>query len=290
MVFGVTQLAESSGDLTLVRWRHLVTRESIVKRRRTTNKNMSVIRRTRKFLLQELLGDVSLSDLWISSTWSLVNKVRNLQLIWVLLGQLIQLLLEENVIKTFGTVEQLDLGLVFLVLQNLVDDLVQWGDTSTSAKQVDLLVRVWSPLPLQNRTFECQGVVWLQTKDVGRHLTTIVVLNQKVKGALLFNIGDWGVWSNDVATLFGNEFGEHTRSDGQTGLGVWVSEFKSEQLGVGRQLLDVFDFQVNPLAITLQGNRRLIGNGRHGIVAQERAGGNCSNREGVSSSEARKTR
>lgn len=230
MLLVVAQLGQSTSNLTLVGWRVLWTRNCLIQRWRTTDEDLRVGRWRWQVVLQEILGDVT--GLTLPSLRSLVDEVVNVNLVLVLSGNLVNLLLQQNILSSQRTVEQVNLGVVLRVLGDLVKQLVQWSNTRTSTNQRDVLELVRLPLPLDNRTLKGNSVIWLQVVNMLGELTLWVSLDDELNGSLLVNVRDWSVRTNDIVSLWSDVLGQNTRSSNQARDIIWAVQLKHIMLGV----------------------------------------------------------
>jgi len=207
-----------------------VTGDGLVHTWWTTDKDLRFGRWRWQVFLQEVLGDVTRDT--VPFVAGLVNKVVDGDLVLVFSGNFIQFWFQDNVFFSLGTVEQRNLGLVDWVLGDFVDQLVQWGDTRTTTNQGDGFKLVWFPFPFDNWTLEGQSVIWDQVVDVARHFPGFVFFDDKFNGTFLVHVGNWGVWSDDVVTFGGDEFGQQQRGGGQSRNLVLGWQFENEVFGV----------------------------------------------------------
>lgn len=230
LLLGETKLSKSAGNFTLVGRRDFVTRDSIVKRRRTTDENLDVVgRRSKEVFLEVVLGDET--SLTLPARVSLVNEKVELELLRVLALDILKLLLEQDVILRNVTVEERDLSLVSRVLRDGADELEKRSNTGTTTNKTNFLMLVGRVRVLGNRTLEGNSVVDIQAKNVVTELTSLVSLNKNGKRAGSLKIRNGSVGSNDVAALGSDKFGQKTGSVGETE-GFVIGKLKGELLGL----------------------------------------------------------
>lgn len=264
MLLGETKIGEGTSDLTLVGWRNLLTGDGLVERWWTTDKDVVLGISAWNVGLQPLLGDVT--GLSLDTGVLLVEEVGDLDSVRVLRGNLVELLLEQNVVSGLVTVNQVDLGLFLWVLGDLVEKLVQWSDTGTTTNQGNLLKLIWLQWPLNNWTLDGNGVVLLKAKEVVTHLTSLVLLDDKFNSTGLLGVGDWGVWTDNVVTLLGDILEEDTGCSDETRLLVWGLEGKGEFSSVWGNVLELGELKVDPLVLVLEGDGWLVvGNGGEAV-------------------------
>lgn len=108
-------------------------------------------------------------------------------------GQVIQLLLEEDLVLGDVSEDKGNLSLILWVVEDGTDELVHWGNTSSTGNQGEVLVEVGRVWILWKRTLELELVSWLESVDVCRHWSSGVFLNEEIEIALGILIVDWGV-------------------------------------------------------------------------------------------------
>lgn len=205
----------------MVSGRDLVTRDGVVKRRRTADKDVDVVgRRREEVLLKVVLGDET--GLTLPVRTSLVNEEVELELLRVLALDFLKLLLKQNVVLRNVTVKERDLGLVGRVLRDSANQLEERSNTGTTTNEANFVVLVGSVRVLGNGTLEGNSVVDVQAKDVVTKLTSLVSLDEDSESAGGIEIRNRSVRSDNIATLRGNILGQKARG---------VSEAESLVLG-----------------------------------------------------------
>lgn len=217
MVLGEAKILESTLDLTLISGGNLRARNSLGEGGRTADKNLDIVgRRSKQVLLKVLLGDVT--SLTLPRVAGLVDKEVELELFRVLGSNLLELLLEDNVIISNVTVEQVDLGLVSRVLVNGMDELVKRGDTRATTNEANLGVLVSGPGVLGNGALEGNSIAILEGENVVAKLASLVALNHELESANVIEIVDRSVRADDIVTLGCNVLGKKSRGRGKAEL------------------------------------------------------------------------
>lgn len=247
----VAQLSQSSGQLTLVSGGGLRAGERLVQRGGTTNEDLGVCRRRRQKLLQEIFSDKPGVSLPVIR--GLVYEVVDLDLVLVLLGNLVEIRLQQDIVRSQRAVDQVHLGFVLGVFGNLVEQLEQGGDAGTTANQRDVLELVGLPLPLDYRALERNSVVGLQVGHVLGELALRVRLDYELNGALLVDVRNGCVGADDVISLGGDVFCQHTRRGDQPRHVVGAVKLKHIVLGVVGDVPRLLELQVNPLVVVPEG-------------------------------------
>lgn len=140
----------------------------------------------------------------------------------VFLGELLQLLLEENVLRVDVGEDQVDLGGVISAVAGTVandglDDLEHGGDTSTTGDHTDVAAHIGGVDHGALGTAHLHGLADLKIGQVLRDVTLGVSLDQEVEVAGLIVRGDRGVGADDLLGLAGNGGSERdVLADGQT--------------------------------------------------------------------------
>lgn len=182
LVLVVSKLLEVTGQLSLVPGADLVSANSLVQARRTTDEDLDILLlRLRKDGLQQLLGDVTLTT--SPSRWGLVEEVEGLEALRVGVLNLIPLLLQKDVLLSDIAEHQGNLGLVLGVLEDVTGELVGGGDTSTSCDQDNVLVLVGLPGVLGKRTFEVHALANAQAVEVFGHGAIGIFLDNELEEA-----------------------------------------------------------------------------------------------------------
>jgi hypothetical protein len=262
LVFVEAHFLEHTGQFTLVLRGDLVTGEGFVERRWSADEHLDVtgvVARLEHVLFEIVL--VNETGLALPLLGWLVDEVVDLELIGVLLGNGVNLVLDENVVFGHVTVEEVNLGLVLRVLVDAVHQLVQRSDTGARTQQGDLLVHVGLPLVLGDRALDGKGVARLERVDVLGHEALVVDLDDKFEGTLLVWVGDRGVWSNDVlAVLLAGELGQDAAGGLQPEDLVLLRQFENKVLGVVGEGFDLGKLELGPL---IGVGERLLGLGLH---------------------------
>lgn len=152
LVFFEAQFFQGTSQLTLLSRALLVTRDGIHEWWWSTHEEVGVLSWLRSVGSEEVLADQASFTLEIAF-W-LFDKVGDLDLIWVLLLQTVQFVLDKNIARRLVGVEQVHLSLVLWVLGNTSQQLEQRRDTRATTKQGDAVVLVWLPLVLLDRSLE----------------------------------------------------------------------------------------------------------------------------------------
>lgn len=230
LFLGESKVLESTNQLTLISRRNLGTRDGVVQRRRSTDEDVDVVgRRSKHVCLQVSLGNET--SLTLPVRTSLVDKEVELELVGVLLLNGQKLILQQNIILRNTSVKEVNLGLVFGVLANTLNQLEQRSDTGATSNESNLLVLVGSPRVLGDGSLERNVVIDAEAKDVVAKLSGGVSLNNELEAAGNLKVGNRCVWSNNVVALCSDVFGQKRRGEGKAENRV-VRQFKGEFLGL----------------------------------------------------------
>lgn len=173
-----------------------------------------------------------------------------------------KLLLQENVLLGNVSENKGDLGLILGVVEDSTDQLVHGGDSSSSSNAGDVLVLVGGPLVLHEGSLEGEHLSVVHVVKVGRHGSSLVLLDDEVHVSTLLLISGGGVGTDSGLCVVGSlVLGEKARGDLKTGDVVLRGELESQKLGVGGEVLGLDKLQVGPLSVTNEGGDR----GREGL-------------------------
>lgn len=199
-----------------------------------------------------------------------VQDIVNIEAL-VLLGQLLQLLLEQNIVGVDVGEDQIDLGGVVTTVAGTVandslDNLEHGSDTGTTSDHTNVAAHVGSVDHGTLGTTDLHGLANLQLGQVLGDVTLGVGLNQQVKVAGFIVGGDGGVRADDFLGLAGNGGSQgdvltdwQTQDIGGTGQGKAVDGNVVRDLGLllEDELLELG--RVQDLArLCIGGNTRMI--------------------------------
>lgn len=181
LILAVSQFAQNTSQLSLVLRALLVTRNSLVQARWSTDEDLDVLRLgLRQHGLQELLGDESLLEVG-RILGRVVERVEDAQTLGVGVLEVFELALEQDVLLGNVAVDEGHLGLVLWVVEDGAGKLVHWGDTSSSGYKRDVVMLVGGPRVLWDWALNIETLVGLHIVQMGGHWSIGVFLNQESK-------------------------------------------------------------------------------------------------------------
>lgn len=182
LVFGVTQLLEVSGKLTLLRWTVFHARDSFVQSRRSTNEDFHIVLLwSWNGRLQQVFSDHALALLPVLR-W-LVEDMECAEAVGILLLEFINLILEDHVVLANIAKDHRHLGLVLGVVEDRAAQLPHGCDTGSTGDECDLIMLVGGPGVFRDRALDIEGLTGFHGMDVFAHRAVGVHFYDKVEEA-----------------------------------------------------------------------------------------------------------
>jgi len=197
LILAVAKLFEIAFQLALVLGALLASTDGLVHARWATDEDLDLVALLGlgQNRLEQFLGDVALAALpylgWV------VEDVEGAEPLRICVLQLFPLLLQQNILLREITIDERDLGLILWVFEDAARSLPHGCDTRSTRNQGDVLELVRGPWVLGDGSLDVQSLAGLHVMHVAGHGTVGVLLNNKVDGALLIDVADGCVWSDD---------------------------------------------------------------------------------------------
>lgn len=221
-----------TAQLTLVRGAVLVTRNSLVKTRRSAYEDLDILLSgTRNNSLQQLLGNEALALRPVLRR--LVQNVESAEAVGVLVLEVFELLLEQDVVGGDVTKDKSHLGLVLGVLEDGAGELVHGGDAGAAGDQGDVVVLVGLPGVLGDGALHLERLAGGHVVHVLGHDAAGVALDDEVEVAGLVLVGDGGVGADGGLLHLGTlVLGDEGGGNVEARDGIVVVELEAQLLGV----------------------------------------------------------
>ena len=197
LVLAVAQILQVALKLALVLGALLATRNGLVHARGTADKDLDLLAllRLRQNSLQQLLGNVALAALPLLGR--VVEDVEGAEALGVCVLELLPFTLKQDILLGKVTKHQGNLGLILRVLEDGAGSLPHGGDAGSSCNQGNVFMLVGRPLVFWDRALDVQTLPGLEVVHVLGHGSVGVLLDDEIDGALLIDIGDGSVGTND---------------------------------------------------------------------------------------------
>ena len=146
----------------------------------TTQEYLDVLTRSRHMPLNHILRDKS-NTTFPSLLRLLVEDIVDSELLGMFLGQLVQLFLEQDVVKCDIGIDERKLRLVVWVLEHGSDDLEHRRDAGTACKHTDVRAQSGPVVELALGSFDADMVANRQERHVPGDVSLFICLDHEVK-------------------------------------------------------------------------------------------------------------
>lgn len=145
----------------------------------STHEDLDIVASGRHVLLNLLLRNetraASPAGRWV------VQDVVHCETVRVVLGQQVELLLQQNIFGVHVRVDQAELRAVLGVLQSSANDLQHWRDTSAASNHAEVTRQRWRVCELALGTLDAYLVAEFEKRDVARDVALLVGLKHVVR-------------------------------------------------------------------------------------------------------------
>lgn len=115
--------------------------------------------------------------------------------------KLVQILLQQDVLPVDIGKDQVNLGLVFGVPEDGLDDLQHWGDAGSTSDHTESADEIRAVVEVTLGTLDADGLADLEAGDVLGDVTGRIRLDQEGELAFVVVRGNWGIGADDFLAI-----------------------------------------------------------------------------------------